>query len=94
MEARKMSVPRKFERSLLSHDEYETIRLTHHSAIYDVEPTELEGTRPRLRKMRAKEQTLSRQKRRKRVGNAGPVVQVFPELPSAHHNASRSSPLR
>ena len=59
-----MSVPCKFERSLLSHDEYETIRLTHHPAIYDVEPAELEAIRSRLRKMRAKEQTLSRQKRR------------------------------
>jgi len=28
----KMSVPCKFERSLLSHEEYETMRLTHHPA--------------------------------------------------------------
>jgi hypothetical protein len=53
-----MSVPCKFERSLLSHDEYETIGLTHHPAIYEVEPAELEAIRSRLRKMRAKEQTL------------------------------------
>ena len=71
MEAYKMSVPCKFERSLLSHDEYETIRLTHHPAIYDVEPAELEAIQSRLRKMRAKEQTLSRQKRREAAGNAG-----------------------
>ena len=45
----KMSVPCKFERSLLSHDEYETIRLTHHPAIYDVEPAELEAIQSRLR---------------------------------------------
>ncbi len=38
-----MSVPCKFECSLLSHDECETIRLTHYPAIYDVEPTELEA---------------------------------------------------
>jgi hypothetical protein len=68
MEGYKMSVPCKFERSLLSHDEYETIRLTHHPAIYDVEPAELEAIRSRLRKMRAKEQTLSRQKRRESRG--------------------------
>src|SRR5215469_13522115 len=40
-----MSVPCKFERSLLSHDEYETIHLTHHPAIYEVEPAELEAIR-------------------------------------------------
>ncbi|WP_407160232.1 hypothetical protein [Bradyrhizobium sp. STM 3557] len=38
-----MSVPCKFERSLLSHDEYETIRLTHHPAIYEIEVAELES---------------------------------------------------
>ena len=47
-----MSVPCKFERSLLGHDEYETIRLTHHPTIYEVEPAELEAIRSRLRKMR------------------------------------------
>jgi hypothetical protein len=58
-----MPVPSKFERSLLSHEEYETIRLTHHPAIYDVEAAELEAMRPRLRKMRDKERTLGRQRR-------------------------------
>ena len=38
-----MSVPCKFECSLLSHEEYEAIRLTHHPAIYDVEVVELEA---------------------------------------------------
>ena len=47
-----MSVPCKFERSLLSNDDYETIRITHHPAIYDVEPAELEAIRSRLRKLR------------------------------------------
>ena len=59
-----MSVPCKFERSLLSHEENETIRLTHHPAIYEVEVVELEAMRPRLRKMRDKERTLGRHKRR------------------------------
>jgi hypothetical protein len=58
-----MSIPCKFERSLLNHDEYETIRLTHHPAIYDVEPTDLAVMRSSLRKMRDKERTLSQQKR-------------------------------
>ena len=73
-----MSVPCKFERSLLSHDEYETIRLTHHPAIYDVEPAELEAIRSRLRKMRAKEQTLSRQKQREARGKRGARGASFP----------------
>jgi hypothetical protein len=66
----RMSVPCKFERSLLSHEEYETIRLTHHPAIYDVEVAELEAMRPRLRKMRDKERTLGRQRQREGRGKA------------------------
>ena len=73
-----MSVPCKLERSFLSHDEYETIRLTHHPAIYDVEPAELEAIRSRLRKMRAKEQTLSRQKRREARGKRAARGASFP----------------
>ena len=37
-----MSVPCKFERSLLSHDEYETVRLTHHPALYELGTAELQ----------------------------------------------------
>jgi hypothetical protein len=85
-----MSVPCKFERSILSHDEYETIGLTHHPTIYEVEPAELEAIRSRLRKMRDKEQTLSRQKRREARGKSG----AFLEPPSGPHNANRSSPRR
>ena len=65
-----MSVPCKCERSLLSHDEYEAIRLTPHPAIYDVEADELEAMRPRLRKMRDKERTLARQRRRESRGKS------------------------
>ena len=65
-----MSIPCKFERSLLSHEEHETIRLTHHPTIYEVEVAELEAMRPRLRKMRDKERTLGRQKRREGRGKA------------------------
>lgn len=63
-----MSAPCKFERSVLSHEEYETIRPTHHPAIYDVDAAELEAMRPRLRKLRDKERTLSRQKQREGRG--------------------------
>jgi hypothetical protein len=73
-----MSVPCKFERSLLSHDEHETIRLTHHPSIYEVELAELEAMRPRLRKMRDKERTLGRQKRREQRGKAEPRGASFP----------------
>ena len=89
-----MSAPCKFERSLLSHEEYETIRLTHHPAIYDVEASELEAMRVRLRKMHDKERTLSRQKRREGRGKAEARGASFQEPPSMHHNASKSSPRR
>ncbi|MDI4235126.1 hypothetical protein OZ411_20155 [Bradyrhizobium sp. Arg237L] len=73
-----MSLPCKLERSLLSHDEYETIRLTHHPAIYDVEPTDLADMRSRLRKMRDKERTLGRQKRRETRGKGQARGANFP----------------
>jgi len=73
-----MSVPCKFERSLLSQDEHEAIRLTHHPAIYDVEVAELEAMRPRLRQMRDKERTLGRHKRREERGKAEPRGTSFP----------------
>ena len=82
-----MSVPCKFERSLLSHEENEMIRLTHHPAIYDVEVAELDAMRPRLRKMRDKEQTLGRQKRRERRGKAEARGASFPG--TAEHASER-----
>src|SRR6201986_4385326 len=82
-----MSVPCRFERSLLSHEEYETIRLTHHPAIYDVEVAELESMRSRLRKMRGKERTLHLQKRREGRGKAGAPGASFPG--SAEHVSER-----
>ena len=82
-----MSVPCKFERSILSHEEHETIRLTHHPAIYEVEVTELEAMRPRLRKMRDKERTLGRQKRREGRGKAEARGASFPG--TAEHPSQR-----
>jgi hypothetical protein len=82
-----MSVPCKFERSLLSHDEYETIRLTHHPAIYDVEVAELEAMRPRLRKMRDRERTFEQQRRRERHGKAEARGASFPG--AAEHASER-----
>ena len=82
-----MSVPCKFERSLLSHEEYETIRLTHHPAIYDLEVAELEAMRTRLRKMRDKERTLGRQRQRERRGKAEARGASFPG--TAEHASKR-----
>jgi hypothetical protein len=82
-----MPVPCKFERSLLSHEEYETIRLTHHPAIYDLEVAELEAMRTRLRKMRDKERTLSRQRQRERRGKAEARGASFPG--TAEHASER-----
>jgi hypothetical protein len=82
-----MSVPCKFERSLLSHDEYETIRLTHHPAIYEVEAGELESMRPRLRKMRDRERTFEQQRRRERRGKTEPRGANFPG--TAEHASER-----
>ncbi|HUN95078.1 MAG TPA: hypothetical protein VMU69_02425 [Bradyrhizobium sp.] len=82
-----MSVPCKFERSLLSHEEYETIRLTHHPAIYDVEAAELDAMRSRLRKMRDKERTLGRQRRREERGKTEARGASFPG--TAEHASQR-----
>ncbi|WP_347336294.1 hypothetical protein [Bradyrhizobium viridifuturi] len=73
-----MSVACKFERSILNHEEYEAIRLTHHPAIYDVEVAELEAMRPRLRKMRDKERTVGRHKQRESRGKADARGTSFP----------------
>lgn len=73
-----MSVPCKFERSLLGHDEYEAVRATHHPAIYDLDGTQLRSTKLRLRTMRDKERTLARQKRREMRGKAEARGGSFP----------------
>ncbi|MCC8948710.1 hypothetical protein ACVIHI_004422 [Bradyrhizobium sp. USDA 4524] len=82
-----MSVACKFERSILSHEEYEEIRLTHHPAIYGVEVSELEAMRPRLRKMRDKERTVGRQKQRESRGKAEARGTSFPG--TAKHASER-----
>jgi hypothetical protein len=73
-----MSVPCKFERSLLSHEEYETIRVTHHPAIHAIGRDGLDEVRSRLREMRDRERTLARQKRREVRGKADPRGESFP----------------
>ncbi len=73
-----MSVPSKFERSLLSHEENEAVRVTHHPAIYELEEEALRALQLRLRDMRAKERTQARQKRREVRGKADSRGGSFP----------------
>ncbi len=79
-----MSIPCKFERSLLSHEEHETVLRTHHPAIYDAGLDDLKSLLLRLRNLRDKERTLSREKRREARGKGAPRGASFPgiaELP-------------
>jgi hypothetical protein len=55
-----MTVQCKFERSLLTLEEYEVIRATHHPSIQDRPSNELRAARGRLREMRDKEPVLVR----------------------------------
>jgi hypothetical protein len=73
-----MSVSYKFERSLLSHEEHEVVRLTHHPAIYEHDADGLKALHVRLRELRGKERTLTRQKQRERRGKAEPRGGSFP----------------
>jgi hypothetical protein len=75
-----MSISCKRERSLLSHEEHETVRATHHPAIYDHDVEELQALRVRLRQLRAKERTLARQKQRESRGKAEPRGGSFPGI--------------
>src|SRR5260370_39741755 len=59
-----MSIPCKFERSILSYDEHEVILRSHHPEIYDAGLNDLKALRQRLRDMRDKERTLARENRR------------------------------
>ncbi|MFT0861303.1 hypothetical protein [Ancylobacter sp. G4_0304] len=73
-----MSSSRRSERSLISHDEDEVVRLSHHPAIYEVETEALQGLRRRIREFHEKERTLSRHKRRVVRGKAEERGRSFP----------------
>jgi hypothetical protein len=73
-----MAISCKRERSLVSHEEYDAIRASHHPDIYDLDLSDLEKLRGRLKQMRDKEQTLARQKQRERRGKAEPRGGSFP----------------
>ncbi|KAA5602937.1 hypothetical protein [Blastochloris sulfoviridis] len=73
-----MAIPCKFERSLLSHDEFETVLPSHHPHIYDIELEGLKALRQRLRDMRDRERTLAREKQRESRGKGRARGGSFP----------------
>jgi len=73
-----MSIPSKIERSQLSHEEFETIRVTHHPAIYNLDGDALRALKLRLREQRDKARALARQKQREIRGKAEPRGKGFP----------------
>ena len=73
-----MSIPCKFERSVLSHDEHEVILRSHHPEIYEAGLDDLRTLRQRLRDMRNKENTLAHAKRREARGKGPPRGQSLP----------------
>jgi hypothetical protein len=73
-----MSVPCKFERSILSFDEHAIILRSHHPEIYDAGLDELKALRDRLREMRNKERTLARENRRAVRGKGAQRGASFP----------------
>jgi hypothetical protein len=73
-----MSIPCKFERSVLSYDEYGVILGSHHPEIYEAGLDDLKALRQRLRGMRDKENTLAHAKRREARGKGPPRGQSLP----------------
>lgn len=73
-----MSIPCKFERSILSYEEHGVILGSHHPEIYDAGLDDLKALRQRLREMRDKESTLVRAKRREARGKGPPRGQRLP----------------
>jgi len=73
-----MSIPCKFEQSLLKHDEQQLVLTSHHPEIYDATLDDLKALRQRLRDLRSKERTLAREKRREKRGKAAPRGASFP----------------
>jgi hypothetical protein len=73
-----MTIPCKRERSLVSHEEYDLIRNSHHPEIYDLDLAAMRALQSRLRQMRDKERSLKSQKQRERRGKAEPRGGSFP----------------
>ena len=73
-----MSIASKAELSVLSHEEQEMVRLTHHPAIYELDGEALRTLQRRLREQRSKMRTFVRQKRREARGKAEARGASFP----------------
>ena len=73
-----MSMSCRNERSFLSHEEYETVRATHHPEVYEHDVEGLRTLQVHLRQLRDKEQTLARQRQREARGKAAPRGGSFP----------------
>src|SRR5262249_9962151 len=73
-----MSIPCKFERSILSYDEHGIILRSHHPEISEAGLDDLKTLRQRLRDMRNKEGTLAHAKRREARGKGAPRGQSLP----------------
>ena len=73
-----MRITCKTEQRLFDHDEFELLRQTHHPAIYGVDPADLAELRAQLRRLRDKETTLAREKRREARGKGASRGDGFP----------------
>src|ERR1051326_5904237 len=73
-----MSIPCKFERSILSYDEHGVILRSPHPEIYEAGLDDLKSLRQRLRDMRDKESTLAHAKRREARGKGPARGQSLP----------------
>jgi hypothetical protein len=73
-----MSIASKAELSVLSHEEREMVRVTHHPAIYELDGEALRTLQRRLREQRGKMRTFARQKRREARGKAEARGASFP----------------
>jgi hypothetical protein len=73
-----MSIASKAELSVLSHEEQEMVRPTHHPAIYQLDGETLRALQRRLREQRGKMRSFVRQKRRESRGKAEARGASFP----------------
>lgn len=73
-----MSISSKSERAMLSHEEFEMVRTTHHPAIYDLDGKQLRDLAGRIRQQRDKARGLTRHKQREVRGKAEPRGRSFP----------------
>jgi hypothetical protein len=76
-----MSIPCKFERSILNYDEHGLILRSHHPEVYEAGLDDLKALRQRLRGMREKESTLARAKRREARASRGQSLPGTAEHP-------------